>query len=155
KAFHPAAGGDRLAHAGAVRAARRDARRSDAACYLLGEHDFSAFRAQGCQAGHAVRTIHRLEVDREEDRVSIEIEANAFLYHMVRNIAGVLMAIGRGIAAPVWARQVLEARRRAQAGVTAPASGLYLTAVHYPPARGIPSPGATTFSRGGRAILPR
>jgi tRNA pseudouridine38-40 synthase len=122
----------------------------EAACYLLGEHDFSAFRAQGCQAEHAVRTVHRLEVDREEDRVSIEIEANAFLYHMVRNIAGVLMAIGRGIAAPVWARQVLEARRRAQAGVTAPASGLYLTAVRYPPPRGIPGPGATTFSRGAR-----
>ena len=126
----------------------------EAACYLLGEHDFSAFRAEGCQAGHAVRTIHRLEVDREEDRVSIEIEANAFLYHMVRNIAGVLMAIGRGVAAPVWARQVLEARRRAQGGVTAPASGLYLTAVRYPPTRGIPGPGATTFSRSGRAILP-
>lgn len=110
----------------------------EAACYLLGEHDFSAFRAQGCQAGHAVRTIHRLEVDREEDRVSIEIEANAYLYHMVRNIAGVLMAIGRGIAAPAWANQVLEARRRAQGGVTAPASGLYLTAVRYPAAYGIP-----------------
>ena len=121
----------------------------EAACYLLGEHDFSAFRAQGCQAGHAVRTIHRLEVDREEDCVSIEIEANAFLYHMVRNIAGVLMAIGRGVAAPVWAQQVLEAGRRAQGGVTAPASGLYLMAVRYPPARGIPEPRAEVpgFSR--------
>ncbi len=117
-------------------------RMREAAGYLVGEHDFSAFRARGCQARHAIRTIHRLEVEREGDRVSIDIEANAFLYHMVRNIAGVLMAIGRGIAPPVWARQVLDGRRRSLAGVTAPASGLYLTDVRYPAAWGIPAPSA-------------
>ncbi len=115
-------------------------RMREAAGFLIGEHDFSAFRAQGCQARHAVRTVHRLEVDRSGDRVQIDIEANAFLYHMVRNIAGVLMAIGRGAARPAWARQVLEGRRRSQAGVTATASGLYLMAVRYPVACGIPEP---------------
>ncbi len=127
---------------GSPRATASEAASQDPDPTTTGEHDFSAFRARGCQARHAIRTIHRLEVEREGDRVSIDIEANAFLYHMVRNIAGVLMAIGRGIAPPVWARQVLDGRRRSLAGVTAPASGLYLTDVRYPAAWGIPAPSA-------------
>jgi tRNA pseudouridine38-40 synthase len=107
------------------------ARMHTAAQYLLGEHDFSAFRAQGCQARHPVRTIYRIGVEQRGALLVLEVEANAFLHHMVRNIAGVLLAIGRGEAAPEWARAVLIGRQRAHAGITAPAAGLYLTHVHY------------------------
>lgn len=104
----------------------------EAAKYLLGEHDFSSFRAVGCQANSPVRTITRLEISQTGPYIYIDIEANAFLYHMVRNIAGVLMKIGAGEAKPVWCREVLELRDRTQGGVTAPAAGLYLVGVEYP-----------------------
>jgi tRNA pseudouridine38-40 synthase len=117
------------------------ARMQAAAAHLLGEHDFSAFRAQGCQAKTPVRTITRLAIQRHGDQVHLEISANAFLQHMVRNIAGVLMAIGCGKAEPDWARQVLASRDRRQGGVTALPDGLYLTGVSYPPEFGIPEPG--------------
>lgn len=109
----------------------------DAARHLLGEHDFSSFRAVACQAKHPVRTVHRLDVRYDGDRVALEVEANAFLHHMVRNIAGVLMAVGAGERRPDWAREVLDARDRTVAGVTAPAEGLYLVAVRYPERFGI------------------
>jgi tRNA pseudouridine38-40 synthase len=99
---------------------------------LVGEHDFSSFRAAGCQARHPVRRITRLAVSRQDDLIFVDVEANAFLHHMVRNIVGVLLAIGRGERSPQWAAQVLAARDRTQGGVTAPAAGLYLTAVRYP-----------------------
>lgn len=99
---------------------------------LLGTHDFSSYRAIGCQAKSPVRTITRLEVSREADRVIIEISANAFLHHMVRNIAGVLMAIGKGEQPIDWSRQVLEHRDRTLGGVTAPPQGLFLVDVGYP-----------------------
>ncbi len=105
----------------------------EAAQYLLGQHDFSAFRAQGCQAKTPVRTISRLTVKRDGVQVVIEVSANAFLQHMVRNIAGVLMAIGAGKAKPDWAREVLDTCNRTQGGVTALPNGLYLTGVDYPP----------------------
>ncbi len=108
------------------------AMRRAAAC-LVGEHDFSAFRAQGCQAKSPMRTIKRLEILRRGQLILIEVEANAFLQHMVRNIAGVLVAIGSGKAQCDWARQVLDSRDRTSGGVTAPAHGLYLMAVSYPP----------------------
>ena len=110
-----------------------------AAEYLLGEHDFSSYRAQGCQAKSPIRTIYRLDVSRHDDFIFIDIEANAFLHHMVRNIAGVLMSIGSGEAGTQWAQQVLEHRDRTQGGVTAPPYGLYLTTVHYPPEFGLPT----------------
>jgi tRNA pseudouridine38-40 synthase len=100
---------------------------------LLGEHDFSAFRAAGCQARTAVRTVHRLDVWREGDFVLLEVRANAFLQHMVRNLAGVLVAIGSGRQPVEWAVQVLAGRDRRRGGVTAPPQGLYLTGVEYPP----------------------
>jgi tRNA pseudouridine38-40 synthase len=100
---------------------------------LLGEHDFTSYRAQGCQAKSPVRTVHRLEVTRSNELIFIDIEANAFLHHMVRNIAGVLMAIGAGERPVEWARQVLEQCDRSLGGVTAMPSGLYLTNVQYPP----------------------
>jgi tRNA pseudouridine38-40 synthase len=110
-----------------------------AAQYLLGEHDFSSYRAVACQAKSPVRTIHRLDVWREGPYVHIEVEANAFLHHMVRNIAGVLMAIGSGEQLPEWAEQVLKARDRRLGGVTAPPHGLYLIRVDYPEIFRIPS----------------
>jgi tRNA pseudouridine38-40 synthase len=102
------------------------------AIHLLGEHDFTSFRALACQAKHPIRTIHTLDVHRCGDFFYIDVVANAFLHHMVRCIAGVLITIGRGEASPDWAREVLQARDRAAGGITAPAAGLYLVAVHYP-----------------------
>jgi len=105
---------------------------------LLGEHDFSAYRATQCQAKSPVRTVHHLQVVRQGELVVIDIHANAFLHHMVRNIAGVLMAIGCGKQAPDWAWQVLQSRDRSVGGVTAPPHGLYLIAIDYPERFAIP-----------------
>ena len=110
---------------------------------LVGEHDFSSFRAAECQARHPVRVIHELTVRRDSDSVILEVEANAFLHHMVRNIAGVLMTIGAGDQPMEWAREVLERRDRTQSGVTAPADGLYLMAVRYPERFGLPETGCS------------
>jgi tRNA pseudouridine38-40 synthase len=115
-------------------------RMAAAAAYLLGTHDFSAYRAVGCQAKSPVRTVHRLDVIRHGQRVVIAASANAFLHHMVRNIAGVLMAIGGGAREPRWAREVLEARDRNRGGVTAPPEGLYLVGVDYPSEYALPAP---------------
>lgn len=106
---------------------------------LVGEHDFSSFRAAECQARHPVREIRELTVRRQGDGVVLDVEANAFLHHMVRNIAGVLLAIGTGDRPVEWAREVLERRDRTQGGVTAPADGLYLLAVRYPERFGLPA----------------
>ena len=103
-----------------------------AAQHLLGEHDFSSFRGSDCQAKSAVRTIHQIEIFRMRRMVVIEVQANAFLLHMVRNIVGVLLAIGAGQHSPEWARQVLQARDRTQGGMTISPAGLYLVAVDYP-----------------------
>jgi len=110
-----------------------------AATALLGEHDFSAFRASGCQARTPVRTLHRLEVWRRDDLVLLDVRANAFLHHMVRNLAGVLMAIGAGRERERWAADVLAGRDRSRGGVTAPPDGLYLTAVEYRAPFALPS----------------
>ncbi len=106
-------------------------RMREAARDLVGTHDFNAYRALGCQAKSPVRTVHSLDVWRRGNFVFISIEANAFLHHMVRNIAGVLMAIGAGKAPVAWAREVLETRDRTQGGITAPPFGLYLAQIHY------------------------
>ena len=103
-----------------------------AARALVGEHDFSAYRAVACQAKSPVRRLYELAVSRDRDLVFLDLEANAFLHHMVRNVAGVLMDIGAGERPPGWAREVLECRDRTLGGVTAPPSGLYLTGVAYP-----------------------
>lgn len=104
----------------------------EAAHCLLGEHDFTSLRGINCQAKTAVRTIHQLNVRRQQDFIVIEVKANAFLHHMVRNIAGVLIAIGEGKKALSWAEEVLLARDRKKAGITAPPTGLYLAEVEYP-----------------------
>lgn len=103
-----------------------------AAGHLVGTHDFSSFRSMECQAKSPVRELRSLEITRHGELVHIHAYANAFLQHMVRNIAGVLIAIGAGERNPDWAREVLEARDRAHGGATAPPDGLYLTAVEYP-----------------------
>ncbi|MEW8508487.1 MAG: tRNA pseudouridine(38-40) synthase TruA [Candidatus Thiodiazotropha sp.] len=117
-----------------------DSRMSRAAQALLGTHDFSSYRAIGCQAKHPNRTIYSLDVERVGELISIEIHANAFLHHMVRNIAGVLIAIGKGEQKESWTQEVLELRDRTLGGVTAPPQGLYLTKVDYPPEFAIPDP---------------
>lgn len=103
-----------------------------AADFLLGEHDFSAFRAAGCQAASPVRTLFRLQVRRFGDLIAITVVANAFLQHMVRNLSGMLVMIGRGDADVDWARSVLESRDRTAGGIAAPAHGLTLVDVEYP-----------------------
>ena len=113
-------------------------RMSNAAASLVGEHDFTSYRAASCQAKTPVRKVMNLNVKRENDYVIIVVEANAFLHHMVRNIAGVLMAIGMGKQAPGWEVDVLEAKSRDCGGVTAAPDGLYLAGVNYPGKYGIP-----------------
>ena len=86
--------------------------------------------------------MHQLDISRQGDFIYLDIEANAFLHHMVRNIAGVLMAIGCGEQEPVWAQEILEHRDRTRGGVTAPSSGLYLVGVRYPERFDLPTQGA-------------
>lgn len=109
-----------------------------AALHLFGTHDFSSFRAVQCQAKSPVRTLRELNVTRQGDFIVIKADANAFLHHMVRNLAGVLMEIGAGEKEPDWALEVLNARDRTLGGVTASPAGLYLTAVEYPEHFNIP-----------------
>jgi tRNA pseudouridine38-40 synthase len=110
----------------------------EASEYLLGEHDFSAFRAAGCRASTPTRVIHSLQVKRSGDWLTVTITANAFLQHMVRNITGLLATIGKGDREPAWAKSVLESRDRKEGGVTAPPHGLTLIDVEYPEACKIP-----------------
>jgi tRNA pseudouridine38-40 synthase len=107
-------------------------RMHSAAQALLGEHDFSAYRAAGCQASTAVRTISSISVSRDKDWLHLRVTANAFLQHMVRNIMGTLVAIGGGDENEDWAREVLAGKDRKQGGIAAPPHGLTLVAVTYP-----------------------
>lgn len=116
-----------------------EARMAVAASSLVGEHDFTSYRALACQAKTPVRTLYHLDVTRQDDLLFIDVAANGFLHHMVRNIAGVLMAIGAGEREPAWARQILDMRDRTAGGVTAPPYGLYLMEVHYPDNFAIPA----------------
>lgn len=108
-----------------------------AAQALVGTHDFSSFRAQGCQSKSPQRLMYFIEVTRRDDFVTIELSANAFLHHMVRNIAGVLIAIGRGMQPVAWTQHLLHVKDRKVAGITAPPYGLYLGGVLYPAHYGI------------------
>jgi tRNA pseudouridine38-40 synthase len=111
------------------------------ALHLLGTHDFTSYRAVSCQANSAVRNVQYLQVTQQNDFLYLDIKANAFLHHMVRNIAGVLMTVGQHEQEPGWVREVLDVRDRTQAGVTAPAHGLYLVGVSYPSEFSISSQG--------------
>ena len=103
-----------------------------AASNLLGEQDFSAFRASGCQSHSPMRRLVSVGIHRVGDLLHLEFTANAFLQHMVRNLVGVLVEIGSGKARPAWAKEVLNSRDRTKGGVTAPPQGLSLIEVTYP-----------------------
>lgn len=109
----------------------------EAAQFLLGEQDFTSFRSMECQSKTPMRNISKIDVSRKGDLVMIEISANAFLHHMVRNIAGVLMAVGTGRKSVAWVQDVLLAKDRRLGAETAPPYGLYLVAVTYPAEFGI------------------
>lgn len=115
-------------------------RMHEAAQLLLGERDFSAFRGAGCQSRTPMRNLMRVDVRRHGNLVLLDIEANAFLLHMVRNIAGVLLAIGDGRRPVEWAGEVLAGRDRTRAAVTAPPQGLCLYQVRYPERFALPPP---------------
>jgi tRNA pseudouridine38-40 synthase len=122
------------------------ARMHAAAQALLGEHDFSSFRAAECQAPLPVRRLARITVERRGARLVVEVTANAFLHHMVRNIVGSLVRVGEGARPLEWLADVLASRDRRCAGPTAPAAGLYLTAVEYAPEHRLPTPGTAADS---------
>ncbi len=113
-------------------------RMQQAAGYLQGEHDFTSYRAVQCQAKNPVRTISDISVTRRGQLLVLNVQANAFLHHMIRNIAGVLMAIGCGKYEPIWAKEVLDHRDRTRGGVTAAPYGLYFVDVGYPEAFELP-----------------
>jgi tRNA pseudouridine38-40 synthase len=111
----------------------------DAAQCLIGEHNFSSFQASECQSKSPNRRVSRIEVKRTSDYIVIEITANAFLHHMVRNIVGVLMLVGVQKKDKSWVEEVLNAQDRSVAAETAPPYGLYLLDVAYPDHFGLPS----------------
>jgi len=113
------------------------------AAYLVGRHDFTSFRATQCQAKSPVRQIHYLHIVRRGDLIILEVQANAFLHHMVRNIVGVLLAVGAGDKPASWVGDVLEAKDRSAGGVTSKPYGLYLVSVDFPAEFALPvgSPG--------------
>ena len=104
----------------------------EAASYLVGRHDFTSFRATQCQAKSPVREIFYLHLVRRGDLIVMEVQANAFLHHMVRNIVGVLLAVGAGDKPASWVSEILAAKNRSAAGVTAKPYGLYLVSVDFP-----------------------
>lgn len=115
-------------------------RMAAAASELIGEHDFSAFRGAGCQSRTPVRRLEHLALTPSGDYLQIEVRANGFLYHMVRNIVGALVRIGSGDAEPGWMAELLAGRDRRLGAPTAPPEGLYLAEVHYPAALALPAP---------------
>lgn len=119
---------------------------SAAATSLVGEHDFTSFRAAECQAKSPVRTLHRIAVQRVGDLVLFDFHANAFLHHMIRNLVGALVMVGRGRKPVAWIADVLAARNRSVAAPTFAPDGLYLCGVEYPAQWPLPG--------GGRIIVP-
>jgi len=110
-----------------------------AAALLLGEHDFTSFRAAACQARSPVKTLTRASVSRRGMYWRFEFEADAFLHHMIRNIMGCLLAVGQGQQRPGWIGDVLAARDRDAAAPTFPPDGLYFLGPVYPPQWRLPS----------------
>lgn len=107
--------------------------------HLLGEHDFSGFRGAGCQSRSSFRNVHRVDFCRRDNLVVMQITANAFLLHMVRNIVGSLLAVGRCERSPDWIAELLIGRDRTKGEATAPPNGLYLVAVEYPRKFAVPA----------------
>lgn len=112
----------------------------EASVCLLGRQDFTSFRAVACQAHSPVRELRRLEISERPGQVLIEVEADGFLHHMVRNFAGSLMAVGKGEHEPGWIAEVLAARDRRVAAATAPPDGLYFLTALYASSWSIPEP---------------
>jgi len=103
----------------------------EAAQYLLGEHDFSALRAAECQAKSPIKNLAQLDIQKQGDTIIFDLSANAFLHHMVRNIVGCLVYIGKGKHPPQWMREVLEGQERSLAAPTFAPDGLYLRRITY------------------------
>lgn len=103
-----------------------------AAQYLVGKHDFTSFRTVHCQSHSPIRTLYHCNVTRHGDYLVLDVKGNAFLHHMVRNIAGSLMKVGQGQKPVEWIEEVLIAKNRCLAGITAPSAGLYFVGVDYP-----------------------
>jgi tRNA pseudouridine38-40 synthase len=122
-----------------VRDALDAAAMDEAAQALVGHHDFSAFRAAECQSPTPMRRLHELRVERVGPYVELRLRANAFLHHMVRNIAGSLILVGRGERPAGWVGDVLRGRDRTRAGPTAPPQGLYFAGAEYDDGFGLPS----------------
>jgi tRNA pseudouridine38-40 synthase len=110
----------------------------EAAALLVGEHDFSAFRSSQCQAKTPVRIVYSLQIEQARERIDFVIRANAFLHHMVRNLVGTLVYVGKGKHPPQWVHQVLRCRDRAKAAPTFGPEGLYLEKIEYEPKWGLP-----------------
>ena len=113
-------------------------RMREAASHLVGEHDFTSFRAVACQAKSPIRRVHYLDLESQGGLIELRIGANGFLHHMVRNIVGVLLAVGRGEVPTDRTRELLEVRDRTLGGVTAPPQGLYFVRADYPPTYDLP-----------------
>lgn len=111
-----------------------------AAQHLIGKQDFTSFRALHCQANSPIRTIEYINISRHNDFIVIDIKANAFLHHMVRNIAGSLIEIGHGKQPVDWLATLLTYKDRARAAATAKPGGLYLVEVDYPEQYHLPRP---------------
>ena len=111
---------------------------AEAGRYLIGTHDFGAYRSAQCQAKTSVRTLSRLSLHQHDGLIAVHVEANGFLQNMVRNIIGVLSAVGAGEAPASWAKQVLESKDRTEGGVTAPPHGLYFLGPTYDERFGLP-----------------
>ena len=112
----------------------------EAAQSLLGEHDYTSFRAKHCQAKSPVKTMSHIKVVRQNAYIIIDVKANAFLHHMVRNIAGSLMEIGKGNKPVTWIAELLQLKDRSVAGATSKAEGLYMVEVDYPSQFNLPRP---------------
>ena len=119
---------------------------AEAAACLVGEHDFTSFRAAECQARSPVRLMHSVSVQRRGDVVLFDFHANAFLHHMIRNLVGSLVFVGKGRRPVGWMAELLAARNRSLAAPTFAPDGLYLCGVDYPPQWPLPG--------GGRIIAP-
>ena len=114
--------------------------------HLIGQHDFSAFRSSECQAKSPVRNLTRLDIAQRGDVLQLTLEANAFLHHMVRNIVGTLVYIGKGKHAPAWAGELLASRSRALAAPTFSPCGLYLTQIQYDARFGLSAVAPSSFA---------
>jgi tRNA pseudouridine38-40 synthase len=111
----------------------------EAAARFVGEHDFSAFRSSECQAKTPVRTIHAFQIEKRGETIDFVVRANAFLHHMVRNLVGTLVYVGKGKFPPQWVSELLRSKDRAQAAPTFGPEGLYLETIEYEARWGLPA----------------